>query len=51
MLKQYDVDFIAYDYTGYGLGVGKYKLTEQSTYNDLQYVLSFAMVHLHYQLN
>ncbi len=28
MVREYDVDFIAYDYTGYGLGLGSYEISE-----------------------
>ncbi|CAK89821.1 unnamed protein product (macronuclear) [Paramecium tetraurelia] len=48
---EYGVDFIAYDYTGYGIGVGQYKVSEQQTYDDLQSVVSFAINKLNYSLN
>ncbi|CAD8083965.1 unnamed protein product [Paramecium primaurelia] len=48
---EYGVDFIAYDYTGYGIGFGQYKISEQQTYEDLQSVLSFAINRLNYSLN
>ena len=34
-IKLYDVDFLGYDYTGYGLGKGRYKPSETLIYNDL----------------
>ncbi|CAD8181454.1 unnamed protein product [Paramecium pentaurelia] len=48
---EYGVDFIAYDYTGYGIGFGQYKVSEQQTYDDLQTVVSFATNRLNYSLN
>ncbi|CAD8186680.1 unnamed protein product [Paramecium octaurelia] len=48
---EYGVDIIAYDYTGYGIGFGQYKISEQQTYEDLQSVLSFAINRLNYSLN
>jgi len=51
MVKEYDVDMLIYDYTGYGLGLGKYEISEKQTYSDLQDVLSFAVCHLNYSLN
>lgn len=32
---EYGVDFIGYDYTGYGIGLGKHDVTEKQTYEDL----------------
>lgn len=28
LVVNYDVDFLSYDYTGYGLGKGKYEINE-----------------------
>jgi dienelactone hydrolase len=51
LIMQYDVDFLAYDYTGYGLGKNTFEISEKQIYDDLQNVLSFATVQLHYKLN
>lgn len=51
IVKEYDVDFIGYDYTGYGYGLGKYVVSEKQTYDDLQAVLSFAVHNLNYSLS
>ena len=29
LAQLYDVDFLAYDYTGYGMGKGKYDISEK----------------------
>ena len=32
LVKEYDVDILAYDYTGYGLGLHKYDISEKQVY-------------------
>lgn len=45
----YNVNFIAYDYRGYGI-FKDYQTTENSTYEDLEYTISFAINYLKYDL-
>lgn len=35
LVKEYDVDMLIYDYTGYGIGFNKYEISEKQTYSDL----------------
>lgn len=43
------MNVLAYDYRGYGISKGC--TCEKSTYDDLEYVLSFAQEKLHYELS
>lgn len=42
-VQLYEVDFIGYDYTGYGLGRDIYTPTEKQLYDDLQNIIAFAV--------
>ena len=44
----YSINFLAYDYRGYGVSSGI--TTEESTYQDLEIVLSVAVNKLNYKL-
>lgn len=46
----YTLDILIYDYTGYGIGKGKYDITEQKIYDDLQSLIAFAVNRLKYRL-
>lgn len=43
------MNVLSYDYRGYG--ISKAKISEKSTYEDLEYVISFAQEKLHYNLS
>ena len=45
----YNINVLSYDYRGYGIS-SSYPLSEKTTYEDLEYVMSFAQERLKYNL-
>jgi pimeloyl-ACP methyl ester carboxylesterase len=48
---EFEVDFLAYDYSGYGPNKSRYTPNERSTYEDLQSILAFAVCNLGFQID
>ena len=48
---EFGVDFLAYDYSGYGRNNQRLQPNEKLTYSDLQSVLAFAVGYLGYALD